>query len=181
MPILSRLPSLVVSGDTLEWTETVNDYPASDGWTLKVGLLSGAQQEELVSVADGAAHAFTITAATTATWEPGFYVWTSYVTNGAGARHTVGTGVVTVAPNPAVAPADTFARQALELIQTAILGRIPAGRESFTINGQSISKIPASQLEELLSKFEARVAREDRARSSMLTGGKKRRILATFR
>lgn len=180
MPALTALPNSIVAGDTLEWTESANGYPASAGWTLKYGLLGPAgAQETVASAADGDSHAFTVPKATTATWEPGAYVWTSYAES-ATERFTVCTGTLNILPDPAVAPADTWARQTLEAIQDALAGRLASGRESFTINGQSISKIPAAQLEELLAAFEARVAREDEARKRLVTGGKKRRVLTVF-
>jgi hypothetical protein len=71
----------IYAGATLDYLiETLTDYPASAGWSLKLVLnpLAGGTVRTIDSVADGDAHRLQSTAATTGAWVAGAYgrqVW----------------------------------------------------------------------------------------------------------
>lgn len=160
-------PARFVAGDTLEWVKTLPSYPASAGWVLRYTLVSATAAHNFAATASGEAHAVSVLAATTAGWAAGSYAWTSYVTIGA-ARHTVGTGRITVAPNLAAATTglDTRspARKALDALDTALASYgAKAYLQAYTINGRSQTFRDPAQFMAMRSQLQAEVAKEDRA------------------
>src|SRR6478736_6672226 len=101
-PIPSIEPTIIVAGDTVQWTKSIPDYPATDGWTLKYSFqIAGSLDEpiQFSATTSGAGYSISVTAATTAAWDPANYIWTSFVED-ATHRHRVGTGTVTILPDP---------------------------------------------------------------------------------
>lgn len=104
----------LIAGDTLDFVESLSDYPASDGWVLKYRLVprGAGSVIDLTAVAEGDDHRVTVTAAVTADWTAGVYGWSSWVEL-AGAVHTVASGETTVKPNPRTITAGTDTRSAI--------------------------------------------------------------------
>lgn len=176
-------PSVIVVGDSVAWTKSFPDYPATAGWTLSYSFqIPGSIEDPITfnAVSAGANYSISQTPTETALWVPGNYTWTSFVDNGID-RHTVGTGSISLVPNPSEPFGATHASRTLHLIELAIEGRIPAQLEQTTIAGQSILRIPLSQLMDLRLKYQAEVrAEQDRVR--VATGqGSRRTMLARFR
>lgn len=118
-------PRSVTAGDTWTWTRSGDTYPASDGWTLTYYMACGAAAPEVVTAeADGYGYKATVTAATSDTWPAGTYGWTARVSKGTAPDievHTVGTGTVTVLPNPtATVDRRSWEEQMIPLLEAAI-------------------------------------------------------------
>jgi len=160
-------PATIVAGDTVQWTKIISDYPATSGWTLKYSFqLVGSTQDPITfdASASGAGYSISITPAVSAEWVAGNYIWTAFVDNGTD-RHRVATGSLGILADPVAASGGTHATRTLALIEAAIEGRIPAGLEQTTIDGQSILRITMPDLFLLRNKYAAEVrAEEDRAR-----------------
>src|SRR3990167_1080353 len=90
-------PAEVRAGDTVEWTKSLGDYPASDGWTLKYAM-RGPMVIDITATASGSSYAVSVAKTVSALWIAGLYYWQAYVEKGSD-RHTVGTGRITIAPN----------------------------------------------------------------------------------
>ena len=95
-------PSRVTAGDTLAFTKSLPDYPASAGWVLSYTLINGTGKITFNATASGSDHAVNVLAATTAGWAAGTYTWQSVVTKAA-ERYTIGQGSMVVAPDLAAA------------------------------------------------------------------------------
>jgi hypothetical protein len=176
-------PDTIIAGDTVEWTQSISDYPATDGWTLKYSFqLIGSTEDPITfeASASGRDYSVSITPAVSAEWASGNYIWTAFVDDGTD-RHRVGTGTVSVLPNPEMAAGGTHATRTLALLELAIEGRIPAGLEQTTIDGQSILRITMPDLVLLRNKYASEVrAEQDRAR--VASGQASRRTMyARFR
>lgn len=91
-------PSRVTAGDTIAWSKSLPDYPASAGWVLKYRLINAAGKIDITAAADGADHAVTVTAATSAAWHAGTYTYQTTVEK-AGERYTIATGKIAIAAN----------------------------------------------------------------------------------
>ena len=158
-------PEKLTAGVTWKWKKTISDYPASE-WTLTYYLRkSGATATSFSASADGDTHLVTVTAATTAGYAAGVYDIIGVVVKAA-EKYVVYDGIIEVLTNPATAGAydpRTHARQVLDLIEAAMLGRIPNGMESYTIGGRSVNKIPLNQLRELYEKYKQDVVMEEQA------------------
>jgi hypothetical protein len=149
-------PATIVAGDSVAWTKSVTDYPATDGWTLNYSLQrlgSTAAPIAIVADPDGANYSVAVDADDTETWAPANYIWTAFVDDGATERHRVATGTVTILANPAAALGSTHASRTLALIDLAIEGRVPRGLTEFSIQGQQITKIAITDLVKLRSVY----------------------------
>ena len=62
---LTDMPASFYAGDTLAFTKTVSDYPASSGWTLKYAMTQSGEQILFSSSADGDDHKVEVAAAVT--------------------------------------------------------------------------------------------------------------------
>lgn len=118
-------PERFRAGDTLTWRKALDDFPASDGWTLHYRLINATAKIDITATADGAAHLVSVAAATTAAYTSGDYNWTSWVTSGT-ERHTVATGRVTIQPDLAAVSAAGYdgrsaAKKTLDLIDVAMI------------------------------------------------------------
>ncbi len=116
-------PTSAIAGDTLAWTKTLLNYAASDGWTLHYRLINAAAFYDIAATATASDFMVNVPAATSATWLAGFYDWQSYVTNSAGERYTIETGLLEIKANWAaqVAGLDTRtnAKKILDALEAA--------------------------------------------------------------
>lgn len=145
-----QLPAEIRAGDTLTFTRSHADYPASDGWALAFKLIpSSGTPVSFEGTADGAGFTVTVAASTTAGWPAGRYIWIETVSL-SGARHGVDTGEVLVLPDLAAMSGAydgrSFARKMLEAIEAAL-----------------VSAATASQLDLIDVTFAGRGQKRDRA------------------
>jgi hypothetical protein len=149
-------PSIIVAGDSVSWTKSVQDYPATDGWTLNYSfqrLGSTATPISIEADPDGAGYSVALDNSDTANYVAGNYIWTAFVDDGDTERHRVATGTLTILANPAAALGSTHASRTLALIDLAIEGRVPRGLTEFSIQGQQITKIAIADLVKLRSIY----------------------------
>lgn len=185
--IPSREPETIVAGDTVKWTKSLADYPASGGWVLTYEVLHSAGDLGTVTAsASGADFTVTILAATTATWNTGttdkLAHWNAFVTL-SGERYRVGYGTFTLKPNAAVVTtldARSHARLVLDSIRAVIEGRATKDQQAYAIAGRSLSLTPMSDLLELERRYMERVASEERAERAANGLGNRSRIKTRF-
>jgi hypothetical protein len=159
-------PTTITAGETLAWTQTVADYPAT-AWTLKyVFQAIGVANIAITATASGSSYAVNVTAAVSAVYTAGVYLWTSYVEQGTGStiiRHEIARGQTTIIASPLAALGSTHASQVLALIEAALVSRIPRGLETTDIDGQQLSRIPILDLHRLRDKYRREVFMEKQA------------------
>ena len=181
----TREPSSATAGDTLKWTKSLADYPATAGWVLKYRLINAVAKIDFTAAASGADHAVTVSAATTAAWAAGTYDWQAYVEGGASERHTIGTGRVIIKPNLAAQAtgydARSTARKTLELIDAAMLAHgSKAWTAEYEVAGRRMKfKTPGDFLV-FRNKIRAEVAAEEHAERLAAGLSPKSRILVRF-
>lgn len=165
-------PTQLRAGDTATWSETVDDYKASAGWTLKYALRSNVGSINITSAADGDDHEVSLTAAVTAAYTAGMYQYQAYIENAATTiRHTLYTGAMEILSNLVSAGAidtRTHIRKVFEAIKARIEGRAGKEYDSVQIAGRNVALLKPEELvkwyhhyERLLDQEEAneRVAR----------------------
>lgn len=166
----------LIVGDTLEFTTSVDGYPASDGWTLKFRLIPRASGSAISfdAVASGSDYLVQVPPATTATWVAGEYAWASWVQQGsspATARHEVDRGLVTLIPDPATtnAPYDSrsHARKALDAIEATIEGRATGAQLEYEIGHRRVRYIPHAELLDLRKYYKGEVQSEELAEAAL--------------
>lgn len=170
------------AGDTVKWSKTLADYPASAGWALAYTFINAAGKFSASGTANGDKFDVTISAATTAALAAGSYYFEGYVSK-AGERFRVDAGNVKVAQN--IATATTFdgrshARKVLDAIQAVIEGRASTDQQEYTIGNRSLKRTPIADLLVLANKYQAMVNAEDNAAAVAAGRGAKNRILVRF-
>ncbi|MBS1729842.1 MAG: hypothetical protein JSS67_03590 [Bacteroidetes bacterium] len=178
--ILYGEPQTITAGDRVQWKLALADFAPADGWTLHYVLLAtGLNPITIVGSASGTDHLVDIAAATTAGWVAGGYNWTSYVVNGSD-RRTIGSGFVTIAPDPTTQTISydprTLAQKILAQIQTALAQELSNPLSEYRIGDRTVKRDPGTKDELLRMEaiFKARVAREQG------TGGRIVSIPITF-
>ncbi len=165
MAIPSTEPTFVTAGDTVEWTKSLSDYPAADGWTLSYRLINAAAAIDIVSTASGADHAISESAATTAAWTDGEYRYQAYVSK-AGQRYTVGSGSITIRPNLAAVVGGYEARstwtKALDDLRAALAAWLTTSGhvQEYEIAGRRMRFASADDIRKRIAIAEKEVARE---------------------
>lgn len=107
------------AGDTLDFLDTVDDYPATDGWTLKYVLVPrfttpSQSNITITGTAEGSDYRMTVAAATTANWKAGAYTWSRFVED-ASRRVSLGTGELEILADPEQATAGYDTRTEAEV------------------------------------------------------------------
>jgi len=157
--IPTQEPESFVAGDTVKWNKSLDDYKASDGWTLKYWL-RGASVINITATASGADFSVVIPAATTAGYTAGTYEWISTVEK-ASERFTVGKGYMAIEANLATATTITNRLIALEADVNAInefLGK-NYDYSSYAIAGRSLNRYTITELFTLKDRLQAELNR----------------------
>lgn len=176
----------LIAGDTLDFRDTVDAYPPSDGWTLKYRLIprfATPSQDPIDITASSSGTQYRVQAAAdiTKNWVPGFYTWSRWVEKAGPIRQSLGSGQLRVLDNPAAAlqglDTRTHARKMLDSIETAQLA-LKGGTKSYTIGSRSYT---ARDLDELRGDREywARTVAAELNEELLNSGGQPgRRLLA---
>jgi len=154
-------PISIIPGDTVKWTRTLADYPASAGWALSYELLNAMHRYEIPATADGKAFRVVVSAQTTQSYAPGAYDWRARVTN-ADEVYTVASGRLTVAPSfGAAGDVRSHARRTLDAIEAVLEGRATSATAEYEINGRRLKYIPLNELHAMRTKYQREVAAEE--------------------
>lgn len=149
------IPKEFTAGDTLSFTESVEDYLPEDGWALSYVLVNALGTETVTSSDNGdSTHLVAETAANTASWTAGDYRWQSYVTK-ALERYTVSRGSITIKPNFATGAVDarSHVKKTLDAIESLLEGKAGKDVDSYSIHGRSLSKMSITELLEWRDKY----------------------------
>lgn len=176
-----ELANLLTAGDTLNFTAVVEDYPATEGWTLiyRLAPRSGAGTAFTITAsASGSDYLVQVAASTTANWVAGYYTWSAYVEK-AGEVYTVSRGQLQIraaSSNMAAGVDDrTHARKTLDAIRAVIEGRASLDQQEYTIANRSLKRTPMADLLRLRSIYESEVRAEEaaeRLNAGLPAGGK---------
>jgi hypothetical protein len=179
-----NVPDRVYAGDTWEWSETLGDYSADDGYAVSVSFWR-ARQAAVTASASGLATvwSFTIAATVTAAMIPGEWGWTIYASKGT-TRKTAGSGFLRVRPNYAAATSSsaigTHAEKVLAAIEAVIEKRATKAEGAITINGKAISYYKLDELVRLRDRY-VEIVRRERERDGDSMGGASVSRLSRFR
>lgn len=146
-------PDQIIAGDTYTIPLTYSLYPASQGWTLDF-YLSGTSILRATATANGDSYSLTIPSAKTSLLVPSTYSYSVTVTASSGERHTIDTGFIAVAANPATTTQNVpYPQKMFDLINCVLEGRITDDVEATSIAGRSLTSIPVEQLLVMRAQF----------------------------
>lgn len=129
----------LIAGDTLDFLDSVPEYPPADGWTLKYRLVPRFATPTQAPIAlsattSGSDYRVQEAAGITATWVPGAYNWSRWVEKAGPIRQSLGEGQLQVRTDPAAAVQGYDGRsQAAKAV-----GDIMAAMATFTASNGSI-------------------------------------------
>ena len=161
-------PELIYAGQTVSWTKSLPDFPATD-YTLKY-YFSGPAAVTAIAAAtyNTTDYLVTIPSATTAAYTYGIYSWTAFVEKGAGAnleKYFVKSGFLTIKTSSG----KSFAKTMLDAIETILSGRATnkdLDLVSKSLGGAQIAKNPDLLMKyrnQFYAEYLTEVANEDRA------------------
>lgn len=173
IPVASIEPTEFTVGETVKWTRSWGDYPAST-WTLNYYFrgkkdseaLDGDTSFDVLAVADGDEFDVTLSNAVTAVLAPGTYYWEARVDDGSEYK-VVDSGRLIVKPGLEFQAAGydgrSWARKGLAAIQNVLRDRASQQDLNYTMPGvgMSVGKMTPAQLWEHHDRLAAIVARED--------------------
>jgi len=161
----------LIAGDTLDFLDSVPEYPPADGWTLRYYLVpqfATPVQATIVieAITEGADYRTQEAAGVTATWPPGKYTWTRRVEKAGPINQSIGTGVLAIKPNLATVAQGydgrSHARKMLDTINAA-MEAFSIGVKQYTIGSRSMTKQDIPELLTLRDRYRAEVANEEAA------------------
>lgn len=159
-------PGEIVAGDSVEWSVTLDEYPAPD-WVLHYAMFNKDSNQKFDAVADGSNHKVLLDSVTTAPWSAGRYDWTSYVTKGA-ERKNVAMGVFIIKADPTLGvnlDGRSHARKMLEAIEATLEGR--ASRQDLELMKGQFGERAVERDPELLLKWRDYYRKETQAEDDM--------------
>lgn len=128
-------PEEIIAGETVKWTKSLTDYPATEGWTLKYRL-RGTTSYDVTATSSGSDYAVTIAASTTANYAAGDYRMFAWVEK-VGERYNLFDLPLTVKPDPIASSAydpRTPAKRVLDAIDATLLGTASREEQGYSIN-----------------------------------------------
>lgn len=168
--------TVLAAGDSIDFVDYVDDYPASDGWTLKYRLTpqfgSPAQTPVTLTATTylTTGYRVQVTPAVTALWKAGRYTWTRWVET-VTARHALNSGVTEVQPDPSALVQGydprTQAQRALDDAKAALAnfsatnGRV----KRYAIAGREMEFDASSEILSLINFWKIEVTRENAAKA----------------
>lgn len=164
--ILDKLPAKIIAGTTVNWTTSLSDYPASDGWLLQhVFVIDGDQVIVPASAYETDNYLTELDAATSALMTVGTYRYQAIVTLGSEVYDTGLSGRVEVLAGyidqTTGYDGRTWLEIALERVRAAIQDRATHTELSFTINtgeeSRSLSMMDLGELEDLERRLAGRL------------------------
>jgi hypothetical protein len=175
-------PEQITVGDTIKWTKSLSDYPASEGWTLSYTFVNSSGTFSVTSTADGDDHAVSVSSTTSSSYTAGTYSWQSYATSSS-ERHQVDAGTIILNPNFADGATDSrsHAKKVLDAIESVIEGRASEDAAAMSIAGRSITKMTLEELISTRSKYRAEYNRELRAERIAQGLGGRKKVLVRFK
>lgn len=174
-------PSIVNAGDTVRWTKTLADHPATDGWVLAYTFINAAGKFTLTASASGVDHAVNAAPATTNAWPAGDYDWRAQVSK-AGDVFTVAEGRITVRASFGASTLDarSTARKALEAVEAYLANSNNISAAEYQIAGRQLRRFNLPELWAHRDRLRQEVAREDAAASAAAGLPDKRRVYVRF-
>ena len=133
-------PKNITQGDSVSWSITNADYPASEGWVLSYALVTAGYIIQIDSTQDGDKHSVNLTTATTAAYSPGVYTWTATVSKTPD-RRTIAQGSIEILADLSQltdgADMRSHAKRTLDDLEAAIERHAATGVISSSVAGRT--------------------------------------------
>lgn len=160
----SSPPSSLVAGGVYHWRTTPDNIADVDSYVVYFRSVEDSDVSFSVTGSDETTYfEFQLSGATTSALDAGEFTVAKVITYTWGAE-TDPAGSMVLLDNPANAPGKSYNQRMVELLESHLEGRLPEGLESHTVGGVPISKIPLTEAEALLTRYQHKVRAERNAR-----------------
>lgn len=178
-PVATKEPLEIFAGDSLSWSKTLSDFPATE-WTLTYRILAqqGAAAQTLTATADGSDFLITVDAENTADWVPATYQLIGFVESSS-ERVQIYSGKLTVKPDPATVTAldsSTYLEKILAKLEAVILKGVIRAPIRYSYGGVSTEILSLKDALDARDRIKAQIEH-----AVMVASGTQRRILTRFR
>lgn len=175
-------PTAITAGDTVNWTKSLANYPASAGWVLTYTIINASNKYTVTATASGDSHLVSVAAGITSAWASGEYTWQSKVSKGVEV-YTVAIGDLTISPSFAAQTtldSRSVAAKALEAIEATLAGRATSATAEYEIAGRKLKYTSHAELIRLRDFYKRVVVQEEAAARVTKGLSDPRRILVRF-
>lgn len=147
-------------GDSVAWTKTLADYPASV-WTLTYSFRRGGSLVTVEATASGDDHSVAMTPADSSEFTPGTWDWSAAVSDGSD-RYTIGQGMISARADLSDSKVDarSFYQRALEAIEEVIEGKAEHDLAQFGVRSRSGTRLSWDELLAARRYFQDKVLEE---------------------
>ena len=169
------VPKEFTIGESLTWTKSFADYPASDGWVVTYYFRGAGTGFNAAGASDGDDHLFEVATATTGAMTAGKYSYQAFAELD-GEKVQVDFGEVTVkASLSATLTTATFdgrsaVKIALDAIDALIAGKATLDQQEYTIGNRQLKRYTPTELVKLREHYAALYAQEVRAENAKKGG-----------
>lgn len=170
-------PTSFVLGNTVQWTRSLSDFPAPT-YALTYSFVNAGGQFAVTGTADGATHAMTISAETSAALTAGVYHWQAYATSGT-TRFLAGSGTTEALPDFAVETSGyddrSHVKKTLDAIEAVLEGKASKDQLASSVNGISITRLTPAELlvwRDKYLRFYRQELADERSRQGLPSGKK---------
>jgi hypothetical protein len=176
--VLDKIPTKLTAGESVSWSVSLSDYPASDSWVLTYTLIKSDTRIQIVAAASDDDHLVEVTAATTADYAVGTYDFQAHITNGT-EKYQVDAGVIEIVTDFATQASGfdsrSHAKIVLDALESAIEGRASKTQMSQMVGSVQVQHMTIKEQLEIRDIYAARYRRE------LVTSGaiKSRRTIKT--
>lgn len=177
-------PDRLGIGDRWAWKrpDLLTDYPGAS-YALSYAARLETNPQTSIAISASADYIVEVSKTVTATYTPGRYRWTAYITKSAdNERVEIGTGIFDLVPNMATDTADrrTHAAKTLAAILAVIENRATMDQQEYTIAGRSLKRMTVDELLAFKREYERQVEKENDAELLRQGKGKARKIQVGF-
>ena len=159
-------PDKIYQGDSVSWEKSLDDYPASDGWTLRYAIQGPTNVGVVNSTPTGADHLISISKSTTAAWTAGQYWYQAYVEK-ASERVTLYKGQFELIKSldtgiSGAYDGKTHYQTVLEALKATLEGKATRDQLSYSIRGRSLSRMSMQEITDAIATYQRLVNKEQR-------------------
>lgn len=161
--VLDEIPAKFTAGESISWSVSLSDYPASESWELVYTLIKSDTRIQITASADGDDHLIEVSSATTADYAVGEYEYQAHISNGT-EKYEVDAGVVEIltdfATHASGFDSRSTVKKILDAIDTVLVTRSGKTQLAQTIGNVQVEHWSFDQISKMRDVYAAKYRKE---------------------